>query len=92
LPREPVSLPVECVTVEHGTEAAALARLSDHGAFWAAGWPALLVTDTAFLRNPHYHQASDTPATLDYGFLRRSAQKVAEALLHLTTPPPGASR
>ncbi len=73
-------LPLECVRVGAGTEAAALARLSDHGAFWDAGFPALLLTDTAFLRNPHYHMASDTPDTLDYAFLLRSAQKVAEAL------------
>jgi aminopeptidase YwaD len=73
-------LPLECVRVDGGTQAAGLARLSDHGAFWDAAWPALLVTDTAFLRNPHYHMASDTPDTLDYAFLHRSAQKVAEAL------------
>jgi Zn-dependent M28 family amino/carboxypeptidase len=88
----PVSLAIECVVVERGTVAAGLARLSDHGAFWAAGWPALLVTDTAFLRNPHYHRASDTPDTLDYGFLRRSAQKVTEALLYLTTTPTSSVR
>jgi Zn-dependent M28 family amino/carboxypeptidase len=87
LPREwsePATLPIECVTVEEGTEAGALARLSDHGSFWSMKWPALLVTDTAFLRNPHYHMPSDTPATLDYGFVKRSAQKVTEALLQLT--------
>jgi Zn-dependent M28 family amino/carboxypeptidase len=77
-------LPIECVRVESGTRAAGLARLSDHGAFWDAGWPALLVTDTAFLRNPHYHMASDTPDTLDYTFLFRSTQKVADALRRIT--------
>lgn len=76
---------VECVSVDEGSEAAALARLSDHGAFWAAGWRALLVTDTAFLRNPHYHQPTDTPDTLDYDFLRRSAETVADALVRLTS-------
>jgi Zn-dependent M28 family amino/carboxypeptidase len=39
---------------------------SDHAEFWAADYPALMVTDTAFMRNPHYHQPSDTPDTLDY--------------------------
>jgi Zn-dependent M28 family amino/carboxypeptidase len=39
---------------------------SDHAEFWAADYPALMVTDTAFMRNPHYHQQSDTPETLDY--------------------------
>ncbi|HIK03376.1 MAG TPA: M28 family peptidase [Trichormus sp. M33_DOE_039] len=44
-------------------------RLSDHAPFWDAGYPAMMVTDTAFLRNPHYHQPSDTIATLDLAFL-----------------------
>ncbi len=40
--------------------------LSDHRSFWNQDYPALMVTDTAFMRNPHYHQASDTPDTLDF--------------------------
>lgn len=39
---------------------------SDHGRFWAQNIPAIMLTDTANLRNPHYHRPSDTPATLDY--------------------------
>jgi Peptidase family M28 len=39
---------------------------SDHLSFWDAGIPAILVTDTANFRNPHYHQPTDTPETLDY--------------------------
>ena len=42
---------------------------SDHAPFWEAGIPALMWTDTSEFRNPHYHQASDTPETLDYEFL-----------------------
>jgi hypothetical protein len=34
------------------------------------------VTDTAFLRNPHYHQASDTPETLDYPRMAKVVQAV----------------
>jgi Zn-dependent M28 family amino/carboxypeptidase len=41
-------------------------RLSDNSSFWDQGYPALMLTDTSFLRNPHYHLASDTPETLDY--------------------------
>jgi len=26
----------------------------------------MMLTDTAFFRNPHYHEATDTPETLDY--------------------------
>ncbi|MFS8808167.1 M28 family peptidase [Synechococcus sp. R6-10] len=44
-------------------------RLSDHSPFWDAGYAAVMVTDTAFLRNPHYHKPSDTLETLDQDFL-----------------------
>ncbi|MEX1041931.1 MAG: M28 family peptidase [Pirellulaceae bacterium] len=40
-------------------------RLSDNSSFWDQGYPALMLTDTSFLRNPHYHQPSDTPETLN---------------------------
>lgn len=39
--------------------------LSDHHSFWREGYKAVMVTDTAFYRNPHYHLATDTPATID---------------------------
>jgi hypothetical protein len=44
---------------------------SDHWAFWQAGYPALMVTDTAPFRYPHYHSADDTPDKLDYDRLAR---------------------
>jgi Zn-dependent M28 family amino/carboxypeptidase len=44
-------------------------RRSDHAPFWDAGYNAILVTDTADLRNPHYHRASDRIETLDLDFL-----------------------
>jgi hypothetical protein len=44
-------------------------RLSDHASFWDKGYRAMMVTDTAFMRNPHYHKASDAIATLDLDFL-----------------------
>lgn len=46
-------------------------RLSDHSPFWDEGYPALLVTDTSFFRNPHYHLASDTIESLDLPFMSR---------------------
>lgn len=42
---------------------------SDHLPFLEAGRPAVLWTDTADFRSRHYHQASDTPETLDYAFM-----------------------
>lgn len=50
---------------------------SDHRNYWAKGYPALMITDTSFLRNPNYHQPTDTAETLDY---RRMAEVVR--LLH----------
>lgn len=46
-----------------------MTRRSDHAPFWDAGYNAIMVTDTAELRNPHYHRSSDTLATLDLEFL-----------------------
>ena len=54
-------------------------RRSDNARFWDQGYPSLLVTDTANLRNPHYHRPSDTPETLDWDFLVRSTAAVAAA-------------
>ena len=40
--------------------------LSDNLSFWRHGFPAVMVTDTAFLRYSHYHAKTDTPEKLDY--------------------------
>lgn len=56
-----------------------LAR-SDHLAFWQAGIPAVLVTDTADFRNPHYHAATDTADTLDYDRLAAIVAATASVL------------
>jgi hypothetical protein len=39
---------------------------SDHWSFWQSGYPAIMVTDTAPFRYPHYHEPTDTPDKLDY--------------------------
>ncbi|MFQ6077612.1 MAG: M28 family peptidase [Thermodesulfobacteriota bacterium] len=39
---------------------------SDHRNYWAYGYPAVLITDTSFYRNPHYHKNTDTIRTLDF--------------------------
>jgi hypothetical protein len=44
---------------------------SDHWAFWQEGYPAVMVTDTAPFRNPHYHTTRDTPERLSYGAFAR---------------------
>jgi Zn-dependent M28 family amino/carboxypeptidase len=58
-------------------------RLSDHSPFWDRGYAAMMVTDTAFLRNRHYHQPSDTIDTLDLDFLTTVCQGLIEAIYAL---------
>lgn len=50
------------------------ARRSDHAPFWDLGLPAVMLTDTAELRTPHYHAVTDTPDRLDYDFLTRTTK------------------
>jgi Zn-dependent M28 family amino/carboxypeptidase len=53
---------------------------SDHRPFWQQKYRAIMVTDTAMLRNPHYHKASDTIKTLDLDFLTSTCQNLIIAL------------
>jgi Zn-dependent M28 family amino/carboxypeptidase len=46
---------------------------SDHYPYWDQGFPAVMITDTAFNRNRDYHTEGDTPDKLDY---RRMAQVI----------------
>lgn len=72
-------LPTESLTLPFKGRLLPEARLSDHSPFWDAGYPALLVTDTSFFRNPYYHTPADTIETLDLSFLA----KVTDALILL---------
>lgn len=74
------SLPVETIMIPGSGWMVPESRLSDHAPFWDHGYPALLVTDTSFFRNPHYHQASDTVDTLDLAFLTKVTQGLVAAV------------
>ncbi len=56
---------------------------SDHAPFWQKGIGAVVITDTANFRTPHYHQSSDTPETIDQKFFAGSAQVVVNAVTAL---------
>src|SRR5262245_12206148 len=56
---------------------------SDHFNYWDAGFDAVMITDTAFYRNPHYHTAGDTPATLDYRRMASVVEGIHAAVLTL---------
>ena len=55
-------------------------RLSDHAPFWDLGYPALMITDTSFYRNPHYHGSTDTIETLDIEFMAKVCEGVVRGL------------
>lgn len=80
-------LPVEQIAVPGDGRLLGETRLSDHSSFWDQGFQALMVTDTSFFRNPHYHKDSDTPATLDYEFLARVTAGLCAAVWNLLVAP-----
>ena len=53
------------------------AARSDHSPYWEAGLDAIMLTDTANFRNPHYHEDSDTIETIDFQFMARIIRAVA---------------
>ena len=62
-------LPVISLTVPFDGWVVPNIRLSDHASFWDNGYRAVMITDSAFYRNPHYHLVSDKMETLDFSFM-----------------------
>lgn len=60
---------------------------SDQWSFWAEGYPALMVTDTAPFRYPQYHTAADTPDRVDYDRLARVVSGLRAMLMDLAHAP-----
>jgi aminopeptidase YwaD len=78
-------LPVETLQVPENGNVLQATRLSDHSPFWDAGYPALMITDTSFMRNPHYHMSTDTCETLDMHFLYLVTEASTLAVRRLLT-------
>jgi len=87
--RDPLDLPIVGPALAMHPMARNFSR-SDHVNFWAAGLPAIQVTNTANFRNRNYHRPTDTPDTLDYDTLARVA--AASALLIEDLAGPSARR
>jgi Zn-dependent M28 family amino/carboxypeptidase len=81
--RKNKDLPVESLFLPFNGRLLPETRLSDHASFWDAGLPALMVTDTALFRNPHYHLPTDTIDTLDFTFMAELVKSLELALLEL---------
>jgi len=56
---------------------------SDHWAFWQAGYPGIMITDTALFRYPYYHTSEDTPDKIDYERLGRVVDGLERVVRHL---------
>ena len=56
---------------------------SDQLSFWRQGYRGVMVTDTAFFRNPYYHTPLDTPDRLDYVRLASVTSGLAHAFADL---------
>jgi hypothetical protein len=80
--RDPLDLPVIGPALGMHPMARNFSR-SDHVNFWAAGLPAIQVTNTANFRNPNYHRPTDTADTLDYDTLARVAAAAAMLIENL---------
>ena len=73
------SLPVESLNTFSSVTGV---DFSDHRNFWKFGFSAFMITDTSFYRNRNYHEAQDTPETLDY---KRMSQLVSGLFSSLST-------
>src|SRR5262245_38362811 len=60
---------------------------SDHVSFWQRDYPAVMLTDTAFYRNPNYHKPTDIAETLNYPKMARLVLGLQKALIALTKEP-----
>lgn len=76
-------LPVLTLAVPASGEHLPDVRRSDHAAFWDQGYPAVMLTDTANFRNPHYHQSTDTVETLDLDFIEAVGETVVATVAEL---------
>ena len=81
--RQVPGLPVETLSVPGNGGLVPAVRLSDHSPFWDLGYPALMVTDTSFFRNPHYHDPRDTLDTLNLDFMAKVCAGVIRGVLGL---------
>jgi len=66
--RHRIPLPYQPLIVPGNGEMLPDTRRSDHAPFWDRGYRAIMLTDTANFRTPHYHQPSDTLETLNIPF------------------------
>ncbi|MEQ8151608.1 MAG: M28 family peptidase [Smithellaceae bacterium] len=75
------SIPVETLVT---VSAVPGVDFSDHKSFWDEGYPAVMITDTAFYRNPNYHASTDTIDTLDFDRMKILLEGLVETIKALS--------
>lgn len=60
------------------------AGLSDHRSYWQWGYPAIMINDTSFLRNPNYHEKTDTIDTLNFEKMAEVVNGVTGGIISLS--------
>lgn len=80
-------LPIVPLIVPGNGEKLPDTRRSDHTSFWEQGFPAVMLTDTANFRNPHYHRSTDTLDTLSLDFIAAVANGLKATVIELASRP-----
>lgn len=80
-------LPIVPLIVPGNGEKLPDTRRSDHTSFWEQGFPAVMLTDTANFRNPHYHRPTDTLETLNLDFIAAVAEGLIATVIELAGRP-----
>ena len=78
---EDAQIDVQQIVLEGDSD---LAGLSDHRSYWAFDFPALMINDTSFLRNPHYHEKSDTIETLNFEKMKAVVDGAYQGIIRMS--------
>ena len=74
---------VQVVNFPSSDPSAGLAGMSDQRSYWRFNYPAFMINDTAFVRNPNYHRRSDTIDTLDFDKMTEVINSACRAIINL---------
>lgn len=77
---EKAGIDVQVISFDTGGD---LAGMSDQRNYWKFGYNALMINDTSFVRNPHYHEPSDTIDTLDFPKMTEVITGAYHAITHM---------
>jgi Zn-dependent M28 family amino/carboxypeptidase len=83
LMKKDAAIDVQAISFPQSHASAGLAGLSDQRSYWRFNYPALMINDTAFVRNPNYHQVTDTIDTLDFDKMTAVIDGAYNAVVHM---------